>query len=224
MRNTLLTRRIAVIFVIMISAMLIMSCSSSIKGLVEPESDTSVLAIGGIILENLGYNERFEVYIDEIEVAIMGKVMDNGKEKTLGLWTKTDENGYFCFPNLQPGKYALKGIRFILTSGELLTISNTLDFTGSNFLLQRPQNNLIIFDGSYFAHELEGRILNLGINYFAIDRQSPYNRRVRHEEMEEFLDFTSHNGVSKQFPRPEQHYIEKHPESAWVPLLQARLK
>ena len=223
MRITLKTSSVTILG-ILISIMLIMSCGSSLKGLIEPESDTSVLAIGGIILENLGYNERFEVYIDEIEVALLGKVIDNGKEKTLGLWTKTDESGYFCFSNLQPGKYALKGIRFILTSGELLTISNTLDFTGSNFLLQRPENNLIIFDGTHFAHELDGRIINLGINYFAIDRQSPFNRRVRHEEKDEFLDFTSHNGVSMQFQRPEKHYIEKYPTSAWVPLLQERLK
>ena len=223
MRITLKTSSVTILG-ILISIMLIMSCGSSLKGLIEPESDTSVLAIGGIILENLGYNERFEIYIDEIEVALLGKVIDNGKEKTLGLWTKTDESGYFCFSNLQPGKYALKGIRFILTSGELLTISNTLDFTGSNFLLQRPENNLIIFDGTHFAHELDGRIINLGINYFAIDRQSPFNRRVRHEEKDEFLDFTSHNGVSMQFPRSEKHYIEKYPTSAWVPLLQERLK
>ncbi len=204
--------------------MLLVNCAGTVKGLVDPETDDQVLAIGAIVLENLGYNERFEVYLDEIEVALYGKVQQNGKEKTVGLWTKTDENGYFCFPNLAPGQYALKGIRFILTSGELLTISNTLDFSGSNFMLQRPEKNLIIFDGNHFAHEVEGRILNLGINYFAVDRQSPSNRRVRFEEKVEYPDFRSQSGESYNFITPEQYFVKTYPESGWKSVLEARIK
>ncbi|MDZ7270156.1 MAG: hypothetical protein ONB17_00935 [candidate division KSB1 bacterium] len=204
-------------------AALALQCGTAYQGLVEPSSDNTVLIVGAAFVVNNYYNERFEVYRPSIEVAIMGKVIEGGKEQIKGYWTQTDENGYFALANVPPGRYALKGIRFTLSTGDLLTISNPLRFSGSTYMLQPSSKTIILFDGDYFAFEPKGRVVNMLTNRFIIDRATDRTRHVEHEASAEVPEFRSPTGQVISFPKPPEYFINKHPQSAWVPALKALL-
>ncbi|MCR4438998.1 MAG: hypothetical protein QHJ34_14335 [bacterium] len=202
---------------------IVLSCATTYQGLVEPTSENSVLVVGAAFVVNNYYNERFEIYRPSIEVAIMGKVTQNGKEQIKGYWTQTDENGYFALANVPPGQYALKGIRFTLSTGDLLTISNPLRFSGSTYMLQPSSKTIILFDGDYFAFEPKGRVVNMLTNRFIIDRATDRTRHVEHEAASEVRELKSPTGQVWTFPKPPEYFIQKYPQSAWVPALKALL-
>lgn len=204
-------------------AVLILHCGTTYQGLVEPTSDNTILVVGAAFVVNNYYNERFEIYRPSIEVAIMGKVTEGGKEKIKGYWTQTDENGYFVLCNVPPGRYALKGIRFTLSTGDLLTISNPLRFSGSTYMLQPSSKTIILFDGDYFAFEPKGRVVNMLTNRFIIDRATDRTRHVEHEQSAEVPEFRSPTGQVISFPKPPEYFVQKYPQSAWVPALKALL-
>lgn len=199
----------------------VLSCATTYQGLVEPTSENSVLVVGAVFVVNNYYNERFEIYRPSIEVAIMAKVSQDGKEQIKGYWTQTDENGYFALANVPPGQYALKGIRFTLSTGDLLTISNPLRFSGSTYMLQPSSKTIILFDGDYFAFEPKGRVVNMLTNRFTIDRATDRTRHVEHEAASEVPEFRSPTGQVLSFPKPPEYFTQKYPLSAWVAALKA---
>lgn len=199
----------------------VLSCATTYQGLVEPTSENSVLVVGAVFVVNNYYNERFEIYRPSIEVAIMAKVSQDGKEQIKGYWTQTDENGYFALANVPPGQYALKGIRFTLSTGDLLTISNPLRFSGSTYMLQPSSKTIILFDGDYFAFEPKGRVVNMLTNRFTIDRATDRTRHVEHEAASEVPEFRSPTGQVLSFPKPPEYFTQKYPQSAWVAALKA---
>lgn len=199
----------------------VLSCATTYQGLVEPTSENSVLVVGAAFVVNNYYNERFEIYRPSIEVAIMAKVSQDGKEQIKGYWTQTDENGYFALANVPPGQYALKGIRFTLSTGDLLTISNPLRFSGSTYMLQPSSKTIILFDGDYFAFEPKGRVVNMLTNRFTIDRATDRTRHVEHEATSEVPEFRSPTGQVLSFPKPPEYFTQKYPQSAWVAALKA---
>ncbi|MGQ9560646.1 MAG: hypothetical protein ACUVWA_09045 [Candidatus Oleimicrobiaceae bacterium] len=199
----------------------VLSCATTYQGLVEPTSENSVLVVGAVFVVNNYYNERFEIYRPSIEVAIMAKVSQDGKEQIKGYWTQTDENGYFALANVPPGQYALKGIRFTLSTGDLLTISNPLRFSGSTYMLQPSSKTIILFDGDYFAFEPKGRVVNMLTNRFTIDRATDRTRHVEHEAASEVPEFRSPTGQVLSFPKPPEYFTQKYPQSGWVAALKA---
>ena len=198
---------------------MLLSCAAGVKGLVEPENENSVLIIGSAFLENNYYNEQFELYKDAIEVAVMGQIEENDETKVTGLWAETDENGYFCISNVPPGRYIIKGIRVILSTGELLTITNPRDLESSNFILQMPDRDMIIFDGSYFGEENFGQVVNLGINQFTIDKATGRSRRVHNSAAVTMENVKSPSGDIINFINATDYFAEQYPQSGWVQYL-----
>jgi hypothetical protein len=196
----------------------LIACAAGIKGLKEPTSENSLLVIGSVVFENNYFDDRAEVYQKGIEVAILARYEEDGKTKTKGYWTTSDENGYFFLSNVPKGQYALKGIRLAMGRGTLLTISNPLRYSGSVYVIQRGEH--VIFDGDYFAYEPRGRIVNLEHNYFAIDQTSNRTFHVEHLAQAEVEDQKLVTGKILNLPPVEQYFIEKYPQSSWVPLLE----
>ena len=125
-----------------------------------PADDESYLIIGSILVQNNYLSYKAEICRKKIEVAILGKIEENGNVKTTGYWTMTDENGYVFVADVPPGEYTVKGIRLTLSDGNRLVISSPLPMPGNlGFHLQNTEG--IVFDGDYFPHEAKGRIMRI---------------------------------------------------------------
>ena len=198
------------------------SCGGGIKGLKEPTTGDAFMVIGSVFLENNYFDDRAEVYMQGIEVAILAREEVGGKTKTKGYWTTTDENGYFMLADVPPGKYTLKGIRLTMSKGTFFTITNTLRYTGSTFVIQNKET--VIFDGDYFGTQPKGRIVNLEYNHFAIDRTSEHSGHVNHLALPVIKDLKVVTGETLNLPPVEQYFIDKYPQSAWVPILKKSLE
>ena len=78
----------------------------------------------------------------------------------------------------------------------------------------------IIFEGDYFTHEVRGRIVNLQHNYFTVDR----TLKIGHTTQEATQGLELVTGEKIDRPRVETYFIEKYPDSEWVPFLDESLK
>lgn len=195
------------IFILFFSALSILNCAGTSNSMKEPVEGKNLI-IGSIIFENNGYNNRTEVYFENLEVAIMGYYEENGKEKTFGKWIYTDENGYFSIPNVPDGKYAVKAIRVNMSGQAYMTFANEFRTMIDNYKLS-PEN--IAFSGTYFDTRPTERIVNLKHNYFTIFP----NSEIRYGSYDMIAEFTASNGQKISRPLIFKYFIEKHPESGW---------
>ncbi|MDZ7374031.1 MAG: hypothetical protein ONB23_08690 [candidate division KSB1 bacterium] len=202
------------------AALLLVSCAGQTRRPLlfsEPTSDQSFIVIGNVLVESRYFEERPEVYRSNIEVAIVAQTEVGGKAKTTGYWTTTDEEGYFVLTDVPPGKYAIKGIRFTTNQGTLLTITNTLRYAGSTYVIDRQET--VIFDASYFPVEARGRVVNLGYNLFTLDQMSRSTGRVDHVSLPRLVDRRLVTGETLNLGDVESYVMAKHPQSAWVEIL-----
>jgi len=192
---------------ILLSVLFILNCAGTSISMKEPVEGQNLI-IGSIVFENNGYNNRTDVYFENLEVAIMGYYKKNGKEKIFGKWLYTDENGYFVIPNVPDGKYAVKAIRVNMSGQAYITIANEFRTMVDNYKLS-PEN--IAFSGTYFDTRPTERIVNLKHNYFTIFP----NSEIRYGSYDMIAEFTASNGQAIARPLIFKYFIEKYPESGW---------
>jgi len=197
-----------------------LSCAAGVKGVKEPASDNSLLVFGNIIFENKYYNNQLELIRKDINVAIVGKHDKDGKDHNY--WVTTDKNGFFYLANVPKGKYAIQGFQIYLGQGELLTIANPLKRSGSYYQIQRDE--YVVFQADYFPIETDSRIYNLKYNHFWIDQSTKASAQVEHRIYDKLDNLQLIGGTILKSPRVEQHFIDQHPTSGWVPLLKAELE
>jgi hypothetical protein len=194
---------------------MIMGCAgTSLQGFKEPTSDETMLIVGSVILEDNYYTEETAVYKKNIEVAVLGK-SEAGEQ--LAFWTTTDENGYFSIADVPKGEYALKAIRVLIGQGSFVTIENRLRVSSDAYWLSTKQT--VIFRGEYFPFEPKDRITSLQHNHFMVDRMSQSTQRVNHSAKNRLENLKLVSGETISAGQVEEYFIEKYPQSAWVPFL-----
>ena len=201
------------VYVLIICTAILMSCGSTMKGLSEP-AESGNLLIGCLLFENVGFQTIFELVTEGIEVGIIGKYMEDGKEKTFGKWLETDEEGYFFLSNVPDGRYAIKAIRVYIAGQQRFTISNDWIRPISNFKIQSSE--LVVFEGNAFKLKQKNRIINLKYNYFSIYT----NGEIQAGRFDVVEDLKLSTGDMLNRPFIFDYFIEKYPQSAWVPFLQ----
>ena len=197
----------------------IVGCASSVSGFKEPTSDDTMIVVGRVIIEDHYYTQETGVYKEGLEVAIYGKT-DEGKE--VGLWTVTDEDGYFAVADLPKGQYALKGVRALIGRGTQVTITNRLRLSSDQYMVTSKPT--IIFSGQYFPFEPTGRVISLQHNIFRLDRMSAQTNQVNYKYKHSLQNYELVNGEVLNDGPVEKHFIEKYPDSAWRPLLEESSK
>ncbi|HFE52703.1 MAG TPA: hypothetical protein ENK07_04620 [Bacteroidetes bacterium] len=205
--------------VVLLAVALLLGCAGTSKMNVfeEPVSDQTGIVIGNVLVESRYFEERPELYRANIDVAVIGEVTENGKKKIHGYWATTDDQGYFFLTNVPIGKYAIKGIRFSTNQGTLLTITNSLRYAGSTYVIDRKET--IIFDGSYFPVEPKGRVINMGYNHFVIDQTTRSTGHVDHLQLPRLVNYQVITGEKLNLGPVEEYFIQKYPNSAWVQVL-----
>ena len=202
-------------------AISLLMCTAGGRVVLTDPVDDNVLIIGNIIFENDNWQDRKDIFKDRIEVALIGSVIKNGKEETVGFWTETDENGFFFYPNAPNGKYELKAIRFYMPGGLYFGLIKEFRATSENYQrIGNPQN--IMFTGSMFNKEAVNKIVNLKFNYFSIFP----NGEIQHGYYDQIKDLTMSTGEVLNTPLIYEYFLNK-PEfanSGWLPLLDAELQ
>jgi len=196
--------------------MFFLSCAGGLTGLKEPEPGKNLL-IGSIVFENKGYQNRNEVFVDGIEVAIIGYYEENGKEKLFGKWLFTDKDGYFFIPNVPDGVYALKAIRVNMSGRSYLTIAKDYKTGVDNFQIQG--NPEVAFSGTHFDIKQSNRIISLKNNYFTIHT----NREIHHGAYDKIDEFKASTGDFLSRPFIFKYFMGKYPESSWYEYLKKEL-
>lgn len=62
------------------------------------------LLIGSLMFDINGYEDTFTTIRKNIDVAIIGRYMKEGRFENFGHWVTTDENGYFYILNVPDGE------------------------------------------------------------------------------------------------------------------------
>lgn len=207
--------KLKVIYCLLIGLFLI-SCAGGLSGLKDPEPGKNLL-IGSIVFENKGYQNRNELFIEGIDVAIIGYYEENGKEKLFGKWLITDSKGYFYIPNVPDGKYALKAIRVNMSGRAFLTIAKEYKTGVDNFQIQGSEN--VPFSGTHFNLRPSNRIISLKNNYFTIHT----NSEIHQGAYDKIDAFTAANGENVSMPFIYKYFMEKWPESGWHEYLKKEL-
>ena len=194
--------------ILFIFMLFIMTCSGSLMSMKEPIEGKNLI-IGSITFENSGFQNRNDVYFDNLEVAVIGIYEEDGKEKVFGKLVFTDENGYFFIPNVPDGRYALKGIRVNMAGQAYLTIANEFRTAVDNYKIQNKEN--ILYNGTHFDTRPNNKIINLKHNYFTILS----NSEIHYGAYDKINEFKASNGEKISRQLIYERFIEKYPESGW---------
>lgn len=192
-------------------------CSSSLQfyGFQEPSSDATMLVVGRVMVEVMQSGKKIEVVKENIQVGIMG-LSEEGEK--LGLWAKTDENGYFALADVPVGEYALKGIRVNFDRASLVTLVNELYYATNNY--EYDPDNFFIFEGRYFPFAPIGRVVSLQHNIFLLSDQTATSYQVQHVCQQKLMDYKLVSNEILNEGTVEDYFIEKYPTSAWKDALE----
>ena len=194
---------------------LIAGCGGGLSGFKEPTADNTLIVVGRVIIEDNYYSQETGVYKQDLEIAILGKTEDG---KALGLWTSTDENGYFAIADVPKGEYVLKGVRTLIGRGSQITITNRLRLSSDQYMVTtRPT---VLFNGQYFPYEATGRVVSLQQNIFTLDRMSSQTNQVNYKVKHTLQNVELVNGETLNDGPVEKVFIEKYPNSAWQAALE----
>ncbi len=208
--------RNVIILLLVAASVLSLSCASTLGSFKEPTKENTMLVVGHILLEDDYYTDEINVYTKNIEVAIIGKT-SAGKE--LGLWTKTDENGYFAIADVPMGEYALKGLRTIIGRSNAITVTNRLRLSTDPYRVESSEKP-ITFNAQYYPLEPVGRIQSLQHNLFKLDKMSGQTSQANTNLSFTLKDYQTVTGEVVNAGPVEDYFIEKYPGSAWKPFLE----
>lgn len=195
----------------------VISCAQSKKMIEFPADENSFLVVGSIVVEDDFFTSLSGVHLKDIEVAILAEITEDGNPKTTGFWTKTDENGYFHLMNVPPGKYALTGLRLILSDQSVLVISNPC--TAETDVFKIAFNDHIGFIGNYFDIFPNNRVVNLQANYFSLDADSRTYYDVKYFRRNAITGLRMVNGTRLVQISPVRYFMNQFAASAWADLL-----
>ena len=184
--------------------------------LTEPQGD-NMLLMGSVIVENVGYRNKQESYTKDIEVSFMGDVEEEGETVRKSITIFADENGYFAVENVPQGQWALKGIRAYTPGGDW-TIWNELRMPNERWAVA-PATFYYPFTGTHFPTSPVGNVYNYHHNVFSVlPGQEVRHYRIAYMEGDQF-----HLTDTYDRPLVVEYFLEKYPNSGWVPILEQQL-
>jgi len=189
--------------------LIFLHCSTSAVMLSGPDADKRLL-IGSLILDINGYQNTFALIQGNIEVAIVGRYVENGILKNFGRWTTTDERGYFFLANVPDGEYALKGFRTHLIAIGDLNIINELHDPQRNYY-ELLNDEIITFSGDLFDTKSKHRIINLQHNLFTLYP----NEVIDHHRFAQLKQIKVSPGNFLNEPPVPVYFLENYNESGW---------
>lgn len=201
------------LFIILLS----LSCASTAAKIEQPESDQCLL-IGAVILDINGYQDVNNSIFENIEVAIIGEILNESGLQRVSYWLETDENGYFYKENVPPGKYALKGIKIHSIDLGDVTIANELIQPQRNYFELVPENR-IPMTGEIFDLQSNQRVINFQYNLFTLHR----NGIVDFHRLKRLKNYKLSAGDVIDLPPVPAYFLEKFPTTGWTSLLKLQL-
>jgi len=183
----------------------------------EPLEDNCIL-IGCLIFDINGYQGNFSTNKEQIEVALIGRVLENGKENVAGFWAETDENGYFCLTNVPPGEYAIKGFRTRLFGIGELNIANELISPQRNYfeLLDR---STIPLTGNLFDTKANNRVVNFKYNLFTLFAEGI----IELQRLDQLREVKLTSGEEANGPPVPFYFLDKYQGSSWTKYLELQI-
>ena len=205
-------------FSLMLLLIFMISCGSSLKILEEPIEKKSLI-IGSLIFDVNGYRNNFLTIRENVEVAIIGRVVQNGEIKTTGFWTVTDEDGDFYVANVPEGEYAIKGFRTHLIGVGDINIANELIDPQRNYY-ELNRRDIISFTGRLFDTKSKQKIINFKHNIFSLYP----DEIVRFERLNRLRDVKLTTGeIINRLPVPVI-FFERYEQSSWAKYLEMQIK
>jgi len=185
--------------------LILISCGSTQKMVFQqPEPDKSML-VGAVLVENDGIDDLYESKTSHITVVVVHKFLQDGNEQSKGYRLKTDKNGYFMIPNVSHGSFVLKGIEVDLGFTNRYIISSMWE---GNRQIFYDDGKMIDYNVRVWPAEQTEKIIDMGINYFKIDRAGRILAR-------NFKALNNHvlglKDKSYTMPRPADYFKEKYP-------------
>jgi hypothetical protein len=156
------------IFLIIITLVGCAGLSGGLKVLPEPEQD-SILLFGCILLENMDRELPFSYWDLPLNVVILGKGEDG---KITHHETRTDVDGYYCFPNLPRGSYLLKAVYYQEPGQPENVILNEWEHVNSKYYTMRHPEQGFEYTAQWFPKPSETRIVDQKITWFGLRRAS----------------------------------------------------
>jgi hypothetical protein len=199
------------------STLLAVGCGGGLSTRLTTPQEGKMLLIGSVIVENVGYRQRRESYVQGIEVSIMGDEDSAGEMKRVQLTFWADDNGYFCVENVAYGRYTLKGIRINSPGGDW-TIWNELRMPNERWVVGSIEMRYP-FTGDFFYFSPNSNVYNFQHNIFSVVLGGDVyyqNRPLIRGEAFQLNDTYTRGFV-------EEYFIEKYPDSGWRPILEGLL-
>ncbi len=191
--------------------LIIISCSTTRQFVFqEPEPGKSLL-VGAVLVENDGIDDLYESKTSNITVVIVHKFTQNGKEQSQGYRIKTDKDGYFMMPNIPPGSFVLKGIEVDLGFTNRYIINSMWE---GNRQIYFDDGKMIDYNVRIWPPETTEKIIDMGINYFKLDRAG----RILSQNFKALSNnMLGLENKSYTMPSPVDYFKEKYPELKKIP-------
>lgn len=194
------------------------NCGSSSQLIPEPIQNGNLI-IGSLIFQIDGYQDQVAVIRRNIEVAIIGQVMVDGKMKSFSQWTTTDDDGYFFIPNVPSGHFAIKGFRtHLIGLGDLILARELIDPNRNYFELKRA--DVLAMTGQLFDIAPQNQIVNFDHNIVTLYR----NGIVDHQQRHRLENVKLVTGELLNSPSVARYFLEKFSTSAWANFLRLQLE
>jgi len=205
-------------FSILLLPLFLLQCGSSLQMLEEPVANKNLI-IGRLLFDVNGYQNNFLTIRENIEVAVIGRVIQEGEIKTIGFWTITNEDGYFIVPNVPDGEYSIKGFRTQLIGvGDIIIVNELIDPQRNYF--EFKSQGVISFAGRLFDTRSKQRIINFEHNIFTLNP----NQLVQFERLKQLNDVKLTTGeIVNGFPVPV-YFFEKYEQNGWAKYLEMQIK
>ncbi|MDZ7334891.1 MAG: carboxypeptidase-like regulatory domain-containing protein [candidate division KSB1 bacterium] len=206
------------LFILLAGMSTFFNCGSSSQLIPEPIQNGNLI-IGSLIFEIDGYQDQVAVIRRNIEVAIIGQVMVDGKMKSFSQWTTTDDDGYFYIPNVPTGQFAIKGFRtHLIGLGDLIIARELIDPRRNYFEIKRA--DVLAMTGQLFDVSPRNQIVNFDHNIVTLYRNGIVDHLQRHW-LENVKLVT---GELLNSPSVARYFLEKFPTSAWANFLRLQLE
>lgn len=195
-----------------------LTCSSTGQMLPEPMPNQNLI-IGSLLLDIDGYQDNVTTIEKNIEIAIIGHIEKDGQLQPFGQWVTTDDNGYFCLPNVPAGNYAIKGFKTRWSGIGDLTIANELVDPQRNYY-ELLDTDIIPFTGDLLDVRSDRGVINFGHNIFTLHRSGI----IRAQRYERVRDVKLATGEIIQKPPVPYYFAEKFTGTGWENILILHLK